>query len=236
MTNAIFLRIRGATTTREAWATLQEEFQGSDKVRAIKLQTLLREFELLKMKESKTVKDYYSKIKEIVSQMRAYGDDILDKRIVEKILISILHKYDVIITMIKQIKDLSTLSVIELTSFLEAYDQRLSRHDEDSVENAFQSKLKLQFQNKGNGEKKNGESSRKQEASRNFTKNQEEYPPCGICKRTNHAEKDCRYRGKSQCLYGKKFGHVEKYCRNKNKHQANFVKEHESKQHMFYTT
>ena len=40
MTIAIFPRIKGATTTKEAWATLQEEFQGSDKVRAIKLQTL----------------------------------------------------------------------------------------------------------------------------------------------------------------------------------------------------
>jgi len=30
----------------------------------------------------------------------------------------------------------------------EAYEQRLKRFEEDSVENAFQSKLKLQFQNK----------------------------------------------------------------------------------------
>ena len=37
-------------------------------MRVVKLQTLRREFELIKMKESETVKDYYTKIKELVSQ------------------------------------------------------------------------------------------------------------------------------------------------------------------------
>nr|KYP68962.1 Retrovirus-related Pol polyprotein from transposon TNT 1-94 [Cajanus cajan] len=87
----------GSTTAKEAWTTLQEEFEGSEKVRAVKLQTLRRNFELLNMKESKTVNDYYSKIKEIVNQMRAYGENILDKKIVEKILISVPYKYDPII-------------------------------------------------------------------------------------------------------------------------------------------
>ena len=58
------------------------------------------------MKESETIKDYYSRIKEIVCQMRAYGETILDKKIVEKILISIPQKYDAIATAIEQTKDL----------------------------------------------------------------------------------------------------------------------------------
>ena len=93
------------------------------------------------MKESETIKDYYSRIKEIVSQMRAYGENILDKKIVEKILISIPQKYDAIATAIEQTKDLATLSVTQLMGSLEAYEQRLKRHEEDSGENAFQSKL-----------------------------------------------------------------------------------------------
>jgi len=36
------------------------------------------------MKEFETVKDFYSRIKEIVSQMRACRKNILDKKIVEK--------------------------------------------------------------------------------------------------------------------------------------------------------
>ncbi|XP_020235396.1 uncharacterized protein LOC109815168 [Cajanus cajan] len=225
----------GATTAKEAWTTLQEEFEGSEKVRAVKLQTLWRNFELLNMKESRTVNDYYYRIKEIVNQMRAYGKNILDKKIMEKILISVPRKYDPIVTTIKQTKDLSTLSVTELMGSLEAYKQRLNKHDEDSTENAFQSKLKLRSHNKD--KRNNGETSRNKENSRNFSRNyQNEYPPCDICKRTNHDEKDCRYRGKPQCRHCNKVGHVEKYCRNKNKHQTNFAKEKNGEQHLFCAT
>ena len=41
-------------------------------------------------------------------------------------------------------KDLATLSVTQLMGSLEAHEQRLKRHEEDSVENAFQSKLKVE--------------------------------------------------------------------------------------------
>nr|KYP49570.1 hypothetical protein KK1_028654 [Cajanus cajan] len=131
VTDTIFPRIMGATTAKEAYTMLQEEFEGSEKVHAVKLQILQRNFELLNMKESETVKDYYSKIKEIVNQMRMYGKNILDKKIVEKILISVPHKYDSIVTTIKQTKDLSTLLVTELMGSLEVYEQRLNRYDED---------------------------------------------------------------------------------------------------------
>lgn len=48
--DGIFPRIMGAISAKDAWGTLKEEFEGSDKVRAIKLHTLRREFELLKVK------------------------------------------------------------------------------------------------------------------------------------------------------------------------------------------
>ncbi|RZB68411.1 Retrovirus-related Pol polyprotein from transposon TNT 1-94 [Glycine soja] len=238
VTDPIFPRIMGAKTAKEALNTLQEEFQGSVKVRAVKLQSLRRDFELLKMKESETVKDYYSKVKEIVNQMRAFGEDILDKKIVEKILITMPQKFDPIVTTIEETKDLSTLSETELVSSLEAYEQRLYRHKEDTIENAFQSKFKFQPQNKENRGKKNyGETSRRREGSRNFLKNKtNKNPPCNICKRQGHAEKNCWFHNMPQCNHCKKFGHVEKNCRNKNRHQANIAEEHDQEQCTFYAT
>ena len=52
---------------------------------------------------------------------------------------------------------------------LEAGEQRLKRHDEDSVENVFQSKLKLASQNKANGGKKYGEVSINKQNSRKIS-------------------------------------------------------------------
>jgi len=69
--------------------------------------------------------------------MKAYGETILDKKIVKKILISIPQIYDAIATAIEQTKDLATLSITQLMESLKAYEQRLKRHEEDSVKKAF---------------------------------------------------------------------------------------------------
>ncbi|RDX80761.1 hypothetical protein CR513_38654, partial [Mucuna pruriens] len=71
------------------------------------------------------------KIYDVTSQMKAYGEIIIDNKIVEKILISIFHEYNAIVTTIEKTRDLLTLSVIELMGSLEAYQQRMNRHNED---------------------------------------------------------------------------------------------------------
>ncbi|KAL7144759.1 hypothetical protein ABFS83_07G033700 [Erythranthe nasuta] len=137
MADSIFPRICGATSAKEAWDTLKDEFQGNAKVRTTKLQTL----------------------------RRANGEDISDKRVVEKILISLPEKYDPIVT------------TTELVGFLEAYEKRLSRRESDSMENAFQSKLKIRSQNSRYKERKFGESSKdcrsRQSHQTNFTEQDE---------------------------------------------------------------
>ncbi|KAJ0017426.1 hypothetical protein Pint_11322 [Pistacia integerrima] len=105
MSEEIFLRIMGVTIAKEAWDTLQEEFQGSEKVHTTKLQSFRRDFENLKMEDNESPKDYYSRIKELVNQMRAYGENITDKKIVRKILITCTEKYDLVISAIEESKD-----------------------------------------------------------------------------------------------------------------------------------
>ena len=63
-------------TTKEAQDKLKEEFEESDKVKAVRLLTLKREFELLKIKESESVGDYGAKLMKIVNQIRLYGESI----------------------------------------------------------------------------------------------------------------------------------------------------------------
>ena len=77
---SISLRIIRVSIAKEGWAILQEEFQGTAQVRLIKLNNLRREFENLKMKDDESVKDYSSKVMEVVNQMKIYGDTIVDKK------------------------------------------------------------------------------------------------------------------------------------------------------------
>jgi hypothetical protein len=49
--------------------------------------------------------------KELVNQMKAYGEDMADRRIVEKILISLHEKLDHMVAVIEETKYLSSLGV-----------------------------------------------------------------------------------------------------------------------------
>jgi hypothetical protein len=68
LANKIFSRIVGASTANDAWGILQKKFHGdSDQVRTIRLQTLRRELENIKMKDYETVKDYHGLIKVMIN-------------------------------------------------------------------------------------------------------------------------------------------------------------------------
>lgn len=84
---------------------LQQEFQENTKIRAIKFQTLRREFDNLRMQENESLKDYFFKIIKIVKQMKTYGETITRQRIYEKDLVSLSLKFDTIVTIIEESKD-----------------------------------------------------------------------------------------------------------------------------------
>lgn len=91
--NNIFPRIVEATTAKQAWNILQEVFQGLEKVRSLRLQNLRKDFEKLKMKDSKIIKEYSSRFSEVMNQMKIYGESIPKDRQVLKILNTLQDKY-----------------------------------------------------------------------------------------------------------------------------------------------
>ncbi|CAL8138492.1 unnamed protein product [Prunus armeniaca] len=123
-----------ATTSKQAWEILKIEFKGSEKVISIKLQSLWREFDNLLMKDSESIRVFFTKVSRIVNQIRCYGDTILDKKIIEKTLRSLPPKYDHVAAAIEESKDLSTLSLHELIGSLEAHEKRINRSTEQCVE------------------------------------------------------------------------------------------------------
>ena len=80
---------------------------------------------------------------ELVTQIRSLGENLTDKSVFEKILISLSPKYIDIAAIIKETKDLSTLSIHDLMGSLEMHEQRLGRHTKQSIKSAFQSRLRL---------------------------------------------------------------------------------------------
>ncbi|GMP68220.1 hypothetical protein CsSME_00027903 [Camellia sinensis var. sinensis] len=218
VSEAIFPRIINATKANEAWDILQKEYRGNLKLRTIKLQSY---FENLKMKDMELLKDYFSRVVELANQMKIYGDNNTNQRVVEKILISLPEKYNPIVAVIEETKDLAYLSIEELMGSIKAFEQRLSRQSEKSIESAFQSKLNVSTSNsqgrgRGGGRNATGRVRNARGRGRsNFQRNENEestQQKCGICNRSNHVDKDCWFREKPKCYNCNKFGHVKKDC------------------------
>ncbi|GJY79816.1 hypothetical protein Tco_0485617 [Tanacetum coccineum] len=70
----IFTSIMDLETPKAVWDKLQETFEGTDRVKAVRLLTLKREFELLRMKDDELVKDYSARMMDVVNQMRLHGE------------------------------------------------------------------------------------------------------------------------------------------------------------------
>lgn len=141
--DSIFPRIAGASSTKEAWNILKKEYQGTEKVTAVKLQTFRREFENLRMKDGESVDEFSLKVTILICQLRSLGEEISEQKIVEKVLRSLPTKFDNIVAAIEESKDLSTYSLTQLIGSLLAHEERLNRSAEKSVEQALASKLEI---------------------------------------------------------------------------------------------
>ncbi|XP_047264145.1 uncharacterized protein LOC124896603 [Capsicum annuum] len=125
----------------------------------MKVLNLVRKFEIQRMKKFKTIKDYSDRLLLIANKVRILGTELNDNRIVQKILVTLLERYEATIASLENTKDLSNLSLTELLSALQAQEQRRMMRQEGSIERALQVKLKLDSSavrgNKGKGKKGN---------------------------------------------------------------------------------
>ncbi|KAK9105840.1 hypothetical protein Scep_022684 [Stephania cephalantha] len=110
---------------------------------------LIREFEMQRMKESETIKEYSDKLLSIVNKVRLLGDEFPDKRIIQKILVTAPEKYEATIASLENSKDLARITLAELLNALQAQEQRRLMRQESSIEGALKAKHHINLNNKG---------------------------------------------------------------------------------------
>ena len=190
----IFTRIMACETAKQLWDKLRMEFQGSDKTKQMQLFNLRKEFELLRMKEAENIKAYIDRVMKVVNQIRLMGEELPEKRIVEKVMVTLPERFEAKISSLEDTWDLSVLTLTELVNALQAVEQRKAfREEEKSTEGAFiasqSSKLQAEFSRKRSFNGKNRKEKKDQQGNRG--RRRAKYPPCLYCKKTNHSEDYC---------------------------------------------
>lgn len=95
---------------------MKKKYQDTARVKCAQLQALRRDFVTLQMKEKEFVMSYCARTMKISNKMRFHGEKMNDATIVEKILHSLMPKYDYIICSIDESKYIDDLSLDELQS------------------------------------------------------------------------------------------------------------------------
>ncbi|XP_070055012.1 uncharacterized protein [Nicotiana tomentosiformis] len=86
------------------------------------------------MKESECFSDYCSKVKVVVNQLRRYEEDIEDVCVVEKILRTLTPKFDFVVYVIEESKDLDFIMVEQLEVSLQAHEEKIKMRQEVPLE------------------------------------------------------------------------------------------------------
>ncbi|XP_019236670.1 PREDICTED: uncharacterized protein LOC109216909 [Nicotiana attenuata] len=70
----------------------------------------------------------------VVNQLRRYGEDIEDVRVVENILRTLTPKFDFVVCAIEESKDLDSMMVEQLEGSLQAHEKKIKRRQEVPLE------------------------------------------------------------------------------------------------------
>ncbi|KAH6783193.1 hypothetical protein C2S52_008152 [Perilla frutescens var. hirtella] len=100
---------------------IKKEYEGNERTKNMQALNLIRQFDIMKMKESETIKDYSDKLLSIVNKViRLLGKIFDDSQIVQKILVTLPENYESKISSLEEFTDLSSISLAELVSALQA--------------------------------------------------------------------------------------------------------------------
>ncbi|XP_018473974.2 uncharacterized protein LOC108845224 [Raphanus sativus] len=116
---ALILHIGELDNSKAVWDAIKARHVGADLVQESRLQTLMAEFDRIKMKETDTIDVFVGKLSEITSKSAALGETIDEPKLVKKFLKSLPRKrYIHIIAALEQVIDLNTTSFEDIVGRL----------------------------------------------------------------------------------------------------------------------
>ena len=130
---ALILQVGELDTAKAVWDAIKARHVGAERVKEAKLQTLMAEFDRLKMKDGDTIDIFAGKLSEISSKSASLGEIIEEPKLVKKFLKSLPRKKFIhMVASLEQMLDHKTTSFEDIVGRLKAYEERVAEEEEDS--------------------------------------------------------------------------------------------------------
>ena len=121
----LILQIGNLKTGKEMWDAIKTRNLGVDRVKEARLQTLITEFENLKMSDNGTIDAYASTLSGIASKSATLGEVMSEHKLVKKFLTSLPRRFVHIVAALEQVLDLKTTGFEDVVGRLKAYEERV---------------------------------------------------------------------------------------------------------------
>ena len=138
-------------TAKIVWDSMKQKFGGNQKVKESILNALRREFEILEMKKDESIKNYFGRVMIISNKMRSNGEDMPDKKIVEKIMYTLAEKFTYVVVSVEESKDTDNMFIDELKSSLVVHEQKFRRSSINGEEQLLKVKGRMEISIRGRG-------------------------------------------------------------------------------------
>lgn len=172
-------------TSKVIWDSMKRKFGGNDRVKRSLLQKLRRDFELLEMKETEKVEEYFTRVLAITNQMRSNGEEMPDQKVVEKILRTLSEKFMYVVVSIEESKEIENITVEELQSSLVVHEQKFRKPEKE------EDKLLIVTQGRGSGSRGRGFNGRGRGRGRGRGFTNKSTVECYKCHRLGHFQYEC---------------------------------------------
>ena len=237
VSNEIFEKIMHYESAKETWDALEKLYVGDGKLKKVRLQALRRQYEVFTMEEEEYVSQYFDKVINFTNQMTRNGETVTDVMKVEKVLRTLISRFDHIVVALEESKDLDSMKIEELQASLEAHELRLiDRNRERGKSVSSDQTLQAQY---GKGKFKKGKkpwidySNKDGEGSSKNQENKKED--------AKHDQKKKKKDKKNiQCYNCQKWGHYASECRSKrvprSKDEAQFSQNEDSEEVLLMAT
>eukprot|EP00253_Pinus_taeda_P008949 PITA_08949 len=111
-------------SAKEIWDNIVLIYEGDEQVKRAKLQTLIIQYENLRIYNDESVANYFLRVDEVVNCMKNLVEEIREAIVVEKVLRSLSPKFESKVSAIEEKENLRILTMSQLHGILTDYEMR----------------------------------------------------------------------------------------------------------------